>query len=127
MSSEAEKVCTNLLQTFANIPKQFERNQELIKACEDEIQDILHEIELGKDQDLLGAYNMYVAIRDNRRYRRRLKDENETLQPLVNFLKNHENFRMKLCQVHSQIKKVENQLENREYHPRIRDDLSIAK
>lgn len=46
-----------------------------LEACDQELLDILHSIELEPPKDLYGGWQIYKAICENRKMRRNLKDE----------------------------------------------------
>lgn len=46
-----------------------------LEACDNELLDILHIIELESSKDLYGGWQIYKAIRENRKRRRNIKDE----------------------------------------------------
>ena len=46
-----------------------------LEACDNELLDILHIIELESSKDLYGGWQIYKAIRENRKRRRKGKDE----------------------------------------------------
>jgi len=124
--NRAEEACVRILQILGEIPEIYDSNYEIVGRCDKEIQDILHEIELSEDKDMAGGYKLYRMLRESRRLRRQKKDENELLQPLVDLVRSSETFRQKLCKVHVQIKENMRQQDEREYKPRVRDDLSIC-
>jgi hypothetical protein len=125
--SKSEEACTGLLKIFGDIPELYEQNFEIVNRCDKETQDLLHEIELSENQSTAGAYRLYKALRDVRRERRRAKEENELLQPLVDALKQQETFRLKLYKVHDRIKELARQQSERTYTPRVREDLTIGQ
>lgn len=46
-----------------------------LETCDNELLDILHIIELESPKDLYGGWQIYKAIRENRKRRRNIKDE----------------------------------------------------
>lgn len=120
--NKAEEACTELLRIFGNIPEIFDQNWEKIDLCNKETEDILHEIELSENQTTTNGYKLYKALREVRRERRRCKNENEALQPIVDILKQQENLRLRLYKVHSIVKEITRQQEERQYTPRVLKD-----
>jgi hypothetical protein len=126
MVTEAEELCETILRIFSNTSQKFDSNYEMIGRLDKETQDLLHEIELAEVKDTDKGYNLYVTLREIRRNRRQLRDENELLQPLVDLLKENEKFRQKLFKICSRIKEIERQQGERMYKARVRDDLTIC-
>lgn len=124
--NKGEEACTALLQVFGNLPEIFEGNRKIINRCDKETQDILHEIELSDNKTTVDGYKLYKALREVRRLRRKCKDENELIEPIVGVLKQYENLRLKLYRVHSQVKEVARKHEERKYAARVREDLTIC-
>jgi hypothetical protein len=127
MGNRAEKYSKIVLKIFARAVQRYQENYENIGKCNNEQQDILHEIELANNPDEEKAYNLYLALRDSRKLRRQLMNENELLQPLVDLLHENEKFKQKLCRVHARISQIERLQDDRRYKARIRDDLSICQ
>jgi hypothetical protein len=127
MGNRAEKYSQIMLKIFARANQRYQENYENIGKCNNEQQDILHEIELANNPDEQHARNLFLALRDSRKFRRQLMNENELLQPLVDLLRENEKFRQKLCRVHAKISHIERLQDDRRYKARIRDDLSICQ
>lgn len=125
--SKAEDACVSLIKIFDDVLNTYEENYETVNRCDKEAQDLLHEIELSEKQTKAGGYKLYEMLREVRRERRRAKDENELLQPLVEALKQQETFRLRLYKVHDRIKELTRLQGERVYKARIRDDLTICE
>lgn len=54
-----------------------------LEACEQELLDILHSIELEPPKDLYGGWQIYKMIRENRKRRRNIKDEATLLNDVL--------------------------------------------
>lgn len=54
-----------------------------LEACEQELLDILHSIELEPSKDLYGGWQIYKMIRENRKRRRNIKDEATLLNDVL--------------------------------------------
>lgn len=54
-----------------------------LETCEQELLDILHSIELESPKDLYGGWQIYKAIRENRKRRRHIKDETMILNDVL--------------------------------------------
>lgn len=65
----------------------YEENETLKKESEDQLQDLLHYAELHNNLNASDGYRVYKKITEARRERRRSKDENELLEPLMEFIR----------------------------------------
>ena len=65
----------------------FDENETIRKESEDALLDLLHYAELHENLNACEGYRVYKQIADARRERRRCKNENELLQPLLEFVK----------------------------------------
>ena len=61
---------------------QYESDLEALTTCEQEIQDILHYMEMSENQKRQDGFKLYKRLTDARRERRRCKNEIEILQPV---------------------------------------------
>ena len=61
---------------------QYEADLEALTTCEQEIQDILHYMEMSENQKRQDGFKLYKRLTDARRERRRCKNEIEILQPV---------------------------------------------
>ena len=123
-----EQHSTAILQIFDAVVKQYERNEEVVKQSEGEIQDLLHEIELGSDRDMYKGYLLYKEIRNVRRRRREAKDANQLLQDMYDFFLSQQGaaFKKKIQQLQGNSVKAYEAQNRRTYTPRQRDDLTIT-
>ena len=120
--------CSTLIQIATDVVKRYESNEEIIKRTEDELNDVSHEIELGKDQDLYGGYKLYRQVKELRTKRRQAKDENALLKDMYEYIKSQQgqNFKNKIQSIQGSSAKVYEAQGRRTYIPRQRDDLTIA-
>lgn len=58
-----------------------------LEACDNELLDILHIIELESSKDLYGGWQIYRAIRENRKRRRNIKDETVIINNVLEEIK----------------------------------------
>lgn len=65
----------------------YEENEALKKESDDQLQDLLHYAELHNNLNASDGYRVYKKITEARRERRRSKDENELLEPLMEFIR----------------------------------------
>jgi len=120
--------CSTLIQIATDVVKKYESNVEIIKKTEDELNDVYHEIELGKAQDLYGGYKLYKQVKDLRMQRRQAKDENDLLKDMYEYVKSQpgQSFKSKIQSIQGSSAKVYEAQNRRTYNPRQRSDLTIT-
>lgn len=120
--------CSTYIQIANDVVKKYESNVEIIKKTEDELNDVYHEIELGKAQDLYGGYKLYKQVKDLRMQRRQAKDENELLKDMYEYIKSQQgqSFKSKIQSIQGSSAKVYETQSRRTYTPRQRSDLTIT-
>jgi DNA-binding transcriptional MerR regulator len=120
--------CSTLIQIATDVVKKYESNVEIIKKTEDELNDVYHEIELGKPQDLNGGYKLYKQVKDLRMQRRQAKDENDLLKDMYEYIKSQpgQSFKSKIQSIQGSSAKVYEAQSRRTYNPRQRSDLTIT-
>ena len=120
--------CSTLIQIATDVVKKYESNMEIIKKTEDELNDVYHEIELGKAQDLYGGYKLYKQVKDLRMQRRQAKDENDLLKDMYEYVKSQpgQSFKSKIQSIQGSSAKVYEAQNRRTYNPRQRSDLTIT-
>ena len=120
--------CSTLIQIATDVVKKYESNVEIIKKTEDELNDVYHEIELGKPQDLYGGYKLYKQVKDLRMQRRQAKDENDLLKDMYEYIKSQpgQSFKSKIQSIQGSSAKVYEAQSRRTYNPRQRNDLTIT-
>lgn len=123
-----ERYSTAVVSIFQEVINNYERNLDIIKQTEDELNDLNHEIELSAPKDMYKGYLMYKEVRDLRIKRRKAKEENELLKDMYDYLKgqNAQNFKNKIQQIQGSSVKVREAQEHRTYVPRQRNDLTIT-
>lgn len=65
----------------------FNENESIRKESDARLTDLLHYAELHADLNASQGYRVYKQITDARRERRRAKNENELLEPLLEFMR----------------------------------------
>lgn len=105
--------------------KKYEENEMIIKECDDETQDLLHEAELGKSKEMQGRSRFYSDIREIRQKRRISKDENSLLEEFYNYIQENK-LKDSLQKIQSNAAKSYNALQLRFYKAKIRDDLTCC-
>ena len=120
--------CSTLIQIATDVVKRYESNEDIIKQTEEELNDVYHEIELGKDQDLYGGYKLYRQVKDLRNKRRQAKDENQLLKDMYEYIKSQQgqSFKSKMQSIQGNSAKIYEAQSRRTYTPRQRDDLTIT-
>ena len=119
---------TTIVTIYQDVKKNYERNLEIIKQAEEELNDLYHEAELSEPKDMYKGYLVYKAIRDTRIRRRTAKEENELLQDMYDYLMSPagQSFKSKIQSVQGASVKLRATQESRTYQPRQRNDLTIT-
>jgi hypothetical protein len=120
--------CSTFIQISNDVVKRYESNEDIIKKTEEELNDVYHEIELGKDQDMYGGYKLYRQVKDLRNKRRQAKDENELLRDMYEYIKSQQgqSIKSKIQSIQGNSAKVYEAQGRRTYSPRQRNDLTIT-
>ncbi|WP_435924836.1 hypothetical protein [Paenibacillus sp. DYY-L-2] len=119
------KYAEKLRDIIADVPRIFDENDRKIEQYDKESGDLLHAIELLPcDDEQAGRY--IAEIKENRLNRRRRKDQNLLLKPLVDYIRSRPKLLQELREVCRETQKAAELLENRSYTPRIRMDLAEA-
>lgn len=118
--------CT-MVTVYQSVIDGYERNLNIIKDTEDELNDLNHEIEFGKSRDMYQGYLLYKQIKELRLQRRKAKEENELLKEMYDFLtcQQAQQFKNKIQQIQGNSTKVREKQEARTYKARQRNDLTI--
>jgi hypothetical protein len=119
---DVEKTVILLRAILLDMPKTYEANKQEIELCEKEIIDIEHVIELTHFSAAKG-FNLAKEIQRVRLIRRRLKDQNEFLAPLVELASRMKTFQNDVNKVLGEVRKIKQWHENRFYKMRVREDL----
>jgi len=128
MSNIINNYSSSIVNVFHEVIVNYERNLDIIKQTEDELNDLNHEIELASPKDMYRGYLMYKEVRELRLKRRRAKEENELLGDMYEFLKSTQGqqFKNKVQQIQGSSVKIREAQERRTYVPRQRNDLTIT-
>ena len=128
MSNIINNYASTIVQIYQDVIGNYERNVDLIKQIEGELNDLNHEIELSSPKNARDGYKMYKEIRELRIKRRQAKEENELMKDMYEYLKgqNAQNFKNKIQQLQGSSMKVREAQEHRIYTPRQRNDLTIT-
>lgn len=119
---------STFIQIFNDVVRKYESNLDIIKNTEEELTDVYHEIELGKDQDLYHGWLLYRQVKDLRMKRRQAKDENDLLRDMYDYIKSQpgQSFKSKIQSIQGNSAKVYEAQSRRTYNPRQRNDLTIT-
>ena len=128
MPNIVDNYSTTIIDIFKDVMSNYERNLEVIKQTEDELNDINHEIELSSPKDMYKGYIIYKTIRDLRLKRRCAKEENELLQEMYEYITSQsgKEFKSKMQKIQGHSVDVHKKQVNRTYTPRQRNDLTIT-
>ena len=119
---------TTIISIFQDVIKTYERNLEIIKQTDGELQDLMHEAELSAPKDLYRGYLLYKEIREVRIRRRTAKEENEILKDMYDFFQSQQGqaFKSRIQAIQGASAKIRATQEARTYTPRQRNDLTCT-
>lgn len=119
---------TTIISIFQDVVKTYERNLEIIKQTDGELQDLMHEAELSAPKDLYRGYLLYKDIRETRIRRRTAKLENEMLKEMYDFFQSQQGqaFKSRIQAIQGASAKIRATQEARTYTPRQRNDLTCT-
>lgn len=119
---------STIVTIFKEATRNYERNIEIIKETEDELNDLYHEAELSNPKDMYSGYLVYKAIREARIRRRTAKLENELLKDMYDYFTSQhgQTFKSKIQSIQGNSVKLQALQESRTYQPRRRVDLTIV-
>lgn len=128
MNNIVNNYSSTIVTIYQDVTKNYERNDEIIKQSEEELNDLYHEIELSNPKDMYQGWKMYKAIRDVRIRRRKAKEENELLRDMYEYLNGQagQAFKSRVQSIQSSAAKIQSAQESRTYQPRQRNDLTIT-
>lgn len=119
---------TTIVTIYQDVIRNYERDLEIIKQTEDELNDLYHEAELSEPKDMYKGYLIYKSIREARIRRRTAKEEVELLKDMYEYLKSPagQSFKSKIQSIQGASVKLRATQEARTYQPRQRNDLTIT-
>lgn len=119
---------STIVEIFQSVIKNYEMNVDIIKQCEEKLNDLNHEAELSEPKDMYKGYLVYKAIRETRIRRRTAKEENELLKDMYDYFQSQHGqaFKSKIQSIQGNSVKLRATQEARTYTPRQRDDLTIT-
>lgn len=128
MANIVNNYSSTIITIFQEVIKNYERNLEIIKQTEEELNDLNHEAELSTPKDMYKGYLLYKDIRETRIRRRTAKNENEVLKDMYDYLMSPQGqaFKSKIQSIQGNSVKLTAAQEQRTYQPRQRNDLTIT-
>ncbi|MGN5457061.1 MAG: hypothetical protein ACI4XN_13780 [Candidatus Kurthia intestinigallinarum] len=119
---------STIMSIYNDVIKTYEKDLDIIKQTEGELQDLMHEIELSEPKNAYQGYLMYKEIRELRIKRRTAKEETELLKDMYEYLNSQsgQSFKTKMQQLQGSSVKLRTTQESRTYQPRQRTDLTIT-
>ena len=115
----------NFLEILNGVEKDWDSVYEEIGRCDQEISDLLHEIELT-EFDHVEGYQLSEEIKKVRRRRRELKNYQEIIRHLKEFLDRNKNLKISLFKVLTSMERTRDYQMYRRYTPRVRTDLKLC-
>lgn len=97
-----------------------------LNMVEQEIQDLLHEIELTRF-DIQRGYKLSKALQEARQRRRTLKEKMEILRTLKEFTDSNKQLKISLYKALNAMQRTEDHQGQRMYTPRVRTDITLAE
>ena len=128
MANIVNNYCSTIVTIASDVIKNYERNLDIIKESEEELNDLYHEAELSAPKDMYKGYLIYKSIREVRIRRRTAKDENQILQEMYDYFKSPagQAVKSKVQSIQSSAAKLREVQERRTYTPRQRSDLTCT-
>lgn len=123
--NKAEDIVDNVSKLFNSLEFDFDYIENQIAACQDEQNDLLHEIELSKDFSQERIVFLYNELHNCRMKRRNYKDLRERIIPLNNFYKKNKSILQSILAIKKEMEKIRRNKRKPVYVPRIRTDLTI--
>ena len=105
-----DKFCKDVREMLSR----YEYNSERLKELDDQMQDLLHFVELSGNKDIQGGFRLYKQIAAVRRERRSCKNELDLLQPVYNMF-NNTGFMNRLQEVLGSCRSVKQLIDGRGY------------
>lgn len=101
-----------------DVKRVYEENETIRKEDDDKILDLLHYAELHENLNASAGFHVYKLLAEARRDRRRCKDENELLQPIMEFIQNNPRFVNEVSALVGKLRGTKRCIEQRIYKTR---------
>ncbi|MCY7865960.1 hypothetical protein P8918_12955 [Bacillus spizizenii] len=125
MIPETIKSIKNFLETLNKIENNWDSVYEEIGRSGLEISDLIHEVELT-DFDPVEGIHLAEEIKKARRHRRELKDYQEVIRHMKEYLDRNKSLKINLFKVLTAMERTREAQCNRTYTPRVRTDLKLC-
>lgn len=119
------KAVKSFLDVIEKIEQDWERVYEEIGKCDHEMSDLLHEIELTEFDNEEGYY-LLEELQKVRRRRRELKNYQELIRHLKEYLDRNKYLKINLFKVLTSMERTVEFQKSRTYTPRVRTDLKLC-
>lgn len=123
--NKAEEILKEANNLFASLETDYDYINSVINTCQDEQNDLLHEIELSSNLSPERVEYLYRELQNCRIKRRNYKDLKEKVTPINDFYKKNKNVLQSLTSTYKEMVKVRRNKRNPVYIPRVRKDLTI--
>lgn len=123
--NKAEDVIEEVAKLFNSLEFDADYLDSVISTCQEEQNDLLHEIELSKDFSEDRIVFLYKELHNCRTKRRNYKDLRERITPINNFYKKNKSVLQAILSVKKEMEKVRRNKRKPVYIPRVRTDLTI--
>lgn len=123
--NKAEEILKEASYLFASLETDYDYINSVINTCQDEQNDLLHEIELSSNLSPERMAYLYRELQNCRIKRRNYKDLKEKVTPINDFYKKNKNVLQSLTSTYKEMVKVRRNKRNPVYIPRVRKDLTI--
>lgn len=120
--TEIEQALISVRQVFVYYPKEYEKKEEALKKCDQEIQDLMHVIELSNFNAYQG-FDLAKQLQKVRNERRVIKDEIELLKSVKELLSYGKPTEKNLNKIIGEVRGIQRRQEVRTYKMRVREDL----
>ena len=118
-----EEAIKSVRDVYVNAPRRYEQLEKDLKKLDMETQDLLHLMEL-KDLNLYLGFKAYKDLQRVRQERRKVKDEMDLLEPILELNKYQVKPQEKvLNKTLGEVRKIALSKQDRTYKMRVRDDL----
>ncbi|WP_339147654.1 MULTISPECIES: hypothetical protein [unclassified Sutcliffiella] len=119
---DVEQSLLAVREVYVNAPRRVQHIEESLRSVEEEIQDILHVIELGRFNASDG-YKLAKELQNARIERRKLKDALELLKPIKDLMTFTKPTESNIGKVLGDLRNIKKRHQNRGYRMRKRSDL----
>lgn len=109
-----EETISNFCAAIRSMLSRYQQNKEQYTLLEQEMQDILHYIEMGSDKNANAGYKLYKRLAEIRRERRICKNELDLLEPIHDSFGGGEKLNA-LAQVLGVVRSTKQNIDNRAY------------